>query len=123
MDSNTTFRDFIRENKALLREYVDLRVRLFKLQAVKILSRSLGMLILIWVAGSVILFSIFFLGLAFSAWIAEQTQSAALGHLAAASLFLVLFILCILFRRTLFLNPLIRLFIEENTDDLDGKNI
>ena len=122
MDSNSTYSDFFKENKKLLAEYIDLRIRLFRLQAVKIISRSLGLLLLILVTGTMSLFIVFFLGLAFSAWMAALTGSVALGHLAAAGLFLLLFFIFIIFRKPLFLNPLIRLFIQENTEDLEDKN-
>jgi hypothetical protein len=48
MGSDQNFKGFYAENKALLKEYVDLRVNLVKLQAVKVLSKSFGLVIVIF---------------------------------------------------------------------------
>jgi hypothetical protein len=118
MSTNKNFSGFYAENKALLSEYLEIRLRLVKLQGIKALSRSLGMLFAILVVSSIGLFVILFLGTTFALWIAEKTGSNVTGFASGAGLFFVLLLIVIVFRKPLFLTPLIRLFIREMSNDL-----
>ena len=57
---------------------------------------------------------------------ADQLGSASLGFLCGGGVFLGILLLSIIFRRTLFLNPLIRIFIhastQEDEDELSDEN-
>ena len=108
---------FFRENKRLIQEYVEVRTELAKLQGIRILSRSFSMLMVGFIVILMSLFILFFLGLAFAWWIAAISGSQVIGFTSAAGVFLLLLVLAILFRRPLFQNPLIRLFIQESVDD------
>lgn len=118
MGSDQHFKGFYAENKALLKEYVDLRINLVKLQAVKTLSKSFGLVIVIFLVGFLSFFTLVFLGFSFAQWVTIQTGSPVLGYAAAAGLFFMLLLLVIVFRRPLVQNPLIRLFIREFSKDL-----
>jgi hypothetical protein len=113
------FAGFFKENKQLLKEYIDVRAELLKLQAVKILSRSLSLLLVIVIVSFLALFVILFLGMSFAWWIAELTQSNTAGFAAGAGLFVVLLLLVIALRRPLFQNPLIRIFITESVKEME----
>jgi hypothetical protein len=117
MGSEKDFSGFYAENKALLKEYLDIRLRLFKLQGVKILSRSLSSLIVILLVSCMLLFTILFLGLTFAWWITNVTDSAIIGFAGTAGLFFILSLVFIIFRKPLFHNPLIRFFIQESSMD------
>jgi hypothetical protein len=108
---------FIRENFALFKEYVELRLELVKLQGVRMASRSLSILVTAFVVSMLALFILLFLGLTFSAWISSLTGSVIFGYLATAGAYLLLLILVVLLRKPLLQNPLIRLFIQENLHD------
>ena len=118
MSTDKNFSGFFNENKALLREYLDVRVKLFKLQVIKAMSRSLGMLFAILVVAAISLFVVLFLGMSFSFWLAEETGSNVAGFAGGAGLFFVFLLLVIVFRKPLFMSPLIRLFIREMSADL-----
>jgi hypothetical protein len=118
MSSEKDFSDFYAENKALLKEYLNFRLRLFKLQGVKVLSRSLSSVIVIFLVSCMILFTILFLGLSFAWWLTNLTNSATIGFAGTAGLFFILTLVFIVFRRPLFHNPLIRHFIRETSKDL-----
>jgi hypothetical protein len=81
------------------------------------------MLILLMVISLMVLLFFVFLVIAFSIYIGNQMDSPVMGFLAGAGVFLTVLILSILFRKPLFLNPLIRLFIlttaneEEEEED------
>lgn len=109
--------NFISENFALLKEYVELRLELLKLQGVRMASRTLSILVTAFVVSMLALFILLFLGLTFSAWISGLTGSAIAGYAATAGLFLLVLVLVVLLRKPLLQNPLIRLFIQENLHD------
>jgi hypothetical protein len=117
MGSEKDFSGFYAENKALLKEYLDIRLRLFKLQGIKILSRSLSSLMVVLLVSCMLLFTILFLGLTFAWWITNITDSAIIGFAGTAGLFFILSLAFIIFRKPLFHNPLIRFFIQESSMD------
>ena len=116
MQTRDDFTSFFRENKALIREYIDVRTEILRLQGIRLLARSFSFFMVGVIIVLMALFVLFFLGIAFSHWIAG---SQILGHLAAAGLFLFLLILFILLRRVLFQNPMIRLFLTESGPEDD----
>jgi hypothetical protein len=121
MDTEKDFSGFFQENKALLKEYLELRFQLIKLQGVRILSRTLSLFIVIITVGIFALFVVLFLGLSFAWWLSEETGSNTLGFAGAAGLFTILLIIVIAFRKPLFQSPLIRMFIHESTKDMEEK--
>ncbi len=118
MATDQNFKGFYAENKALLKEYIDLRLNLIKLQGIKVASKSLGLLIVIFLVGFLALFTLLFLGMSFAWWLTNLTGSAVLGFGAAGGLFFMLLLVVIVFRRPLVQNPLVRLFIRETSKDL-----
>lgn len=110
-------RDFYDENKKILSEYLETRVEIVKLTAVRSLSRTLAMLILISAISFMVLFFMLFLVISFSWMMADLLGSAALGFLSGGGVFLLILVLTVIFRKQLFLNPLIRLFIRTSTED------
>ncbi|MGYP001545485612 len=117
MASNLDFSEFLRQNKKLIREYIDVRLELFKLQGVSLLSRSLGMFIWLIVALFLSFFIILFLGMVFAYWIAEKTGSNAIGFGSTAGLLLIILLILFLFRKGLFLKPIARIIIRETLND------
>jgi hypothetical protein len=118
MGTDKSFSSYYSESKGLLKEYVEVRVKLLKLQLIKALSRSLGMMFAMMVVSFFAFLVILFLGFSFSAWIAAETGNMALGYAAGAGLFFIFLLLVIVLRRPLFMNPLIRVFIREMAADL-----
>lgn len=108
------FSTFFRQNKALIREYIDVRTELLRLQGIRLLARSFSFLMVGVVVILMVLFVLLFLGIAFAFWIASLTGSQVVGFLSAAALFLIVLILFVVLRRAIFQNPLIRLFIRES---------
>jgi polyferredoxin len=119
MSTEKDFTGFYEENKALLKEYFEVRFNLLKLQSVKVISRTLSRLIVIFLVGILILFVMLFLGLSFAWWLSIKTSSNVTGFAGAAALFSLLVVTAIAFRKPLFQNPLIRMFIHETTKDID----
>jgi hypothetical protein len=119
MNTEKDFTDFYQENKNLLKEYLEIRFNLIKLQGVKSISRLLSLLMVMFIVGILALFIMLFLGLSFAWWLSAETGSNIIGFAGAAALFSLLMVLAIIFRKPLFQNPLIRLFIQESTKEFD----
>lgn len=117
--SEETFNDFYQENRKLLSEYLETRLQLLRLIAIRTLSRTFSMFIVVCLVSFMVLFFLLFLVISFSWLMADATGSAALGFLCGAGVFLVIIMLAIVFRKPLFLNPLIRLFIHTSTREED----
>lgn len=118
MSTTKNFSGFYAENKALLSEYLEVRLRLVKLQGIKALSRSLGMLFALFLVSTFALFVTLFLGVTFALWIADKSGSNIVGFASGAGLFFVLLLIVIIFRKPLFMTPLIKIFIREMSNDL-----
>ncbi len=117
--SEETFNDFYQENRRLLSEYLETRLQLLRLIAIRTLSRTFSMFIVVCLVSFMVLFFLLFLVISFSWLMADVTGSAALGFLCGAGVFLVIIMLAIVFSKPLFLNPLIRLFIHTSTQEED----
>ncbi|MFM1794848.1 MAG: hypothetical protein RL642_1233 [Bacteroidota bacterium] len=109
--------DFYKENKRLVADYLETRLQILKLTSVRSLSRTLSMLILITLISFMVLFFLLFLVIAFSWFMADLLGSAAMGFLCGGGVFLIILLLGVAFRKALFLNPLIRLFIRTATQE------
>ena len=109
--------DFYKENKRLVSDYVETRLDLLKLTTVRSLSRTLSMLILVTIISFMVLFFLLFLVIAFSWFMSDLLGSASLGFLCGGGVFLLILVLSVAFRKALFLNPLIRLFIQTSTQE------
>lgn len=117
MASQENYGDFYKENKKLFADYIDTRIELLKLGAIKITAKTLSALLLIALISCMVLFFVLFLVIAFSWFMADQLGSASLGFLCGGGVFLLIITVSVLFRRALFLNPLIRIFIHIATKD------
>ena len=80
------------------------------------------MLILIALISFLVLFFLLFLVISFSWFMADKLGSATLGFLCGGGIFLLIILISILFKKTLFLNPLIRLFIHTSTQEEEDED-
>lgn len=103
--------DFYTENRKLLTEYLDVRLQLIRLGSIRTLSRTLAMLILLSLISLMVLLFLVFMVIAFSVYMSEVLNSTVWGFVCGGLVFLITLLLTIAFRKPLFLNPLIRLFI------------
>jgi hypothetical protein len=117
MSSNENLHDFYKENRKLITEYLETRVEIIRLKAIGTLARTLSMLILVTLISFMVLFFLLFLVISFSWYISSKTGSASIGFLSGGGIFLLIMFICIIFRKPLFLNPLIRLFIQTSTQE------
>ena len=111
---------FIKENKTLLREYVDARWEIFRLEGVRLLSKSMGYLVWIIISLFMGFLVILFAGLSLGFWLSALTGSNVKGFGLAALLMIVLLIAGTLLRNVLFINPVTEKIITASTEGRDA---
>lgn len=122
MPTSENLGDFYKENKKLVSEYIETRIELLKLKSIKLLAKTLSVLILISLVSFMMLFFVLFLVISFSWFMADKLGSATLGFLCGGGIFLLLIILSVAFRKLLFLNPLIRIFLHASIQEDEEEN-
>lgn len=107
---------FIAGNKNLLKEYLETRMEIYRLQSTRVAAKSAGLIA--WIFLSLLLGFLFLLfgGLMLGYWFAGLTHSYVKGFGLVALLILVVFLLVALFRRTLFVNPVIQAIIQKSKE-------
>ena len=114
--------DFYQENKKLLNDYLETRLQIVKLSSIKVLSKTISMLVLISIISFMFLFFLLFLVIAFSWFMADVLGSNAMGFLCGGAVFLIIILISIIFRNALFVNPFIRLFIHSSLSEEDEED-
>lgn len=109
--------DFYQENKKLVNAYLETRVEIFKLTSIKVLSKMLSTLLLIFITSFILLFFMLFLVISFSWFMSDILGSASMGFLCGGILFLLIMLICIVFRKPFFVNPFIRLFLKASLQE------
>ncbi|MBK5270703.1 MAG: hypothetical protein JJE22_06785 [Bacteroidia bacterium] len=108
---------FIRENKKLVKSYFETRAEIYRLKAVRLLSKTAGYLIWIIISLFLALLFIIFLGIVASLWLSEITGSYLAGFSITSLGILVIIIVLALLRRVLFVNPIIKAVINHANED------
>src|SRR5215472_18106427 len=112
---------FFAENKALLKEYLETRLEIYRLQSLRMFARSAGLLV--WLLLSLFLAFLFLLfgGMMVAFWFYNLLHSQVKGFGLVAGLILVLFILLAIFRKALFVEPVIQLVIQKTREERADK--
>ncbi len=115
--ASENFGSFFEENKNLLKEYLNAKLEIYKLQLTRISSRSAGYFIWMTISFFLLWLFIIFLGLVTGFWLSKVTGSYIKGFSLTAVLILALIILLTLFRKVLFVNPIIRKIIKYSEEE------
>ncbi|RYE40496.1 MAG: hypothetical protein EOP48_24660 [Sphingobacteriales bacterium] len=107
---------FFSENKKLVTDYLETRIALIRLQSIKMLSRSAGNLIWAVIAAFFIFIILIFAGLVLGFWFSELTGSYVKGFGLTTMVFILLFILITIFRKALFISPMIKKIIADSNE-------
>jgi hypothetical protein len=112
MRSKDSFHSFFRENKDLAKEFIDMRMEIYRLGLIRSLSRAAGLLI--WIIISLVLFAllIVFGGIVTGLWLSELMGSYLEGFGWTTLLIVAVIGVLALLRRKLFINPMIRTLIR-----------
>lgn len=109
-----------------VKDYADLQLQLLKLNVVEKTSQILSLLIVI-IAGTILLMAAFvYFSMMFVLWMKTLTGSLTYGFLIIAGFFLLLFILFVLLRKKIIINPIIKsmssiLFKESEETEVDDE--
>lgn len=117
MGQSENFASYIRENKEVLKDYVETRLEIYRLKGIKTLSKTIGFLG--WIVISLFLFFlvIIFGGMTLAYFLSDLFNSTIAGF-GVTTLFLILvFVLLTVFRRQLFINPVITNIISQSADE------
>jgi len=114
---------FFAENKKLVKEYLETRLEIYRLQSLRLFAKSAGYFA--WILLSLFLAFLFLLfgGMMVAFWFSGLFHSYVKGFGMVALLILVVFILIALFRRVLFVEPVIQSIIQKSTDENDEDNL
>jgi hypothetical protein len=108
---------FFAENKTLVKEYLETRMKIYRLQSIRLFSRSAGYFA--WIIISVFLAFLFLLfgGLVLGFWFSGLFGSFVKGFGLVTLLILAVFVLLAVFRKALFVNPVIQSVIQSSKDE------
>ena len=119
MQTKETFFSFFSENKTLLKDYLDTRVEIIKLQGVRTLSRTISVVMVIFIISLLCLSILLLLGITFAFWIASLSGSNIIGFASAGGLFILFLLLFIVFGRGMVQNQVIKRIIQDSMDEND----
>ena len=120
MQVKDDFSSFLHENARLVREYVELRMELLRLQAVRIVAKAYSQLMVFLIVILMGLFVLFFLGMALALSVSAMTGSLIIGYLTSAAVFMLLLVMAVRFRRPLFQDRMVRTLLDPQDDEASG---
>ena len=113
---------FIAENKKLLKEYLETRLEIYRLQSLRLFAKSAGYFAWILLSLFLAFLFLFFGGMMVAFWFSNRLHSYVKGFGMVALIILVIFILIALFRRILFVEPVIQSIIQGSKEAADEDN-
>ncbi len=116
MSTTQNIQDFLDENVALIKDYLETKTDIYKLKAIRSSSLILGSLVWIIISAFLFFLLFIFIGLVLGFWFSELTDSFTIGFGLATLLIFVVMLLVALFRKQLFIYPMIRIFIKMMTE-------
>ncbi|HVT86603.1 MAG TPA: hypothetical protein VHD35_15470 [Chitinophagaceae bacterium] len=121
-DNQENLGSFFKENTKLLREYFETRLKIYRLRAVRLLSKSAGYFIWIIISLFLLFLFIIFLGVVLSLWFSQMTGSYIAGFSITTGIILLVIVLLALFRKPLFVNPIIKAFISQSEENIEEED-
>lgn len=113
MSDHGNLKDFFEDSRKLIRDWIDAKLKIYKLRMVKVVSAIGGnlvwMIILLFLASLFIIFA----GVTTGYWLSEILGSYVKGFGIVTLFILLLMILLVIFRKALFINPVIKILIRQ----------
>jgi hypothetical protein len=122
MDQPDNLGSFFAENKTLLKEYLETRLEIYRLQSLRLFARSAGLFA--WVLLSLFLAFLFLLfgGMMVAFWFSNLFHSQVKGFGLVTLLILLIFVLLAVFRKALFVDPVIQSVIQKSKEGEDEEH-
>jgi hypothetical protein len=109
---------FFSENKALLKDYMETRMEIYRLQSLRIFSKSAGyfawIIVSLFLAFLILLFS----GMVAGYWFSNLLHSNVKGFGLVTLILLTVFLLIAVFRKSLFINPVVQSIIQRSREEV-----
>jgi hypothetical protein len=123
MDQPDNLGSFFAENKTLLKEYLETRLEIYRLQSLRLFAKSAGLFA--WVLLSLFLAFLFLLfgGMMVAFWFSSLFHSQVKGFGLVTLLILAVFILLAVFRKALFVDPVIQSVIQKSKEEEDDSHV
>jgi hypothetical protein len=119
MENTPDIWQFLETNKKSLQEYLELKIEILNLKFIRKSSTIGGLLIWILILSFLGLLILFFAGMALSFWLSGIFNSNTAGFAATTGILLLFTLILILARKQLFINPIIRIIVREQTREND----
>ena len=114
---------FFKENKPLLKEYLETRMEIFRLLSIRIISQSAGWLVWILISMFLLFLIMIFSGIVLGCWLSGLTHSYVKGFGLTTLIFILIFTVLALFRKRLFVNPLTESIIRKTNEGYKGEDV
>jgi len=111
---------FLKQSKPLLKEYLETRAEIFRLQAVRMVSQSAGYLVWILVSVFLVFLILLFSGLVLGFWLSGLFHSHVQGFGLTTLVLIAIFALLAVLRRQLFVEPLTERIIQKTNDTTEA---
>lgn len=121
MSSSESMGSFFRDNKNLVKDYLETRLEIYRLKGIRAVSKTAGYLIWLVIAIFLIWMIGLFAALVFAFWMSELTGSLVAGFAITLSFVILKVILLTVFRKQLFVNPIIRRILKKMQDEAGGE--
>lgn len=121
MSEQENLGSFFKENTKLIREYFEMRMKIYRLRALRLLSKSAGYFIWLIISLFLLFLFIIFLGVVVSLWLSNVTGSYVAGFGITTAAIFILMIVLALFRKALFVNPIIKAFISQSEENINDE--
>ena len=119
MSETENLGSFFKENKDLLKEYVETRQEILRLSAIQILAKTAGNLVWIIISLFLLFLIILFAGLVVGFWLSGLTRSHVIGFGLTTLILLIIFSTLAIFRNKWFVNPVIQIIINRSTEEME----
>lgn len=108
--------DFFQENKKLVQEYLKTQFEIYRLKGVKAISKIVGYLLWFIVSLFLVGLAATFAGLVLGFWLSDLLHSHIWGFGLTTLVMIAVILLLAAFRRTLFVNPIIRAVLKRTQE-------
>ncbi|MES1221681.1 MAG: hypothetical protein ABUT20_39645 [Bacteroidota bacterium] len=122
MDEQESVGSFVRENKNLAKEYLETRLEIFRLSSIRMASKSAGYFVWVIISMFLVFLIVLFLGMTIGFWLSQITGSHVMGFGIVTAGLVVLFIILAVFRKKLFLEPLMQIILDRASEEIEEED-
>jgi hypothetical protein len=119
MEQKENLGSFLKDNKDLLKEYLETRYEILRLKSIAGIAKAAGALIWFFIAALLGLLILLFGGFTLGFWLSRVFENEVTGFGITALILLAVLGILAAFRQSVFINPVIRIIISKSRDEDD----